>query len=352
MAGDQTMTISKEAYEQNYQQFRSLNQIMWQIPVLAMTLTGGLWFGVSTIDDNPLLVSILLLTAMFGNVVLSGVLLRFRHVMGCYLDWLEQADPEGYVDASAWSDAGNRVERFCNRDKTVRTLFSSMLCWAAVCSLIVLLGYWNNRLGIIELGSSDTSVSYYDEHAAALADGYESVSFEGAYPYLADRLRSASQPLDVLDIGAGTGRDASWIADRGHKMVAVEPSKSMLTVAQNLHSESDVTWIEDRLPELSSQALADAIFDVILLNAVWMHVAPEDRSASLTRVKALLRPGGSVFATLRLGPVNEGRGTYHISAPDFVADAEAAGFKVVPRGDFADLLGRPEVSWKAFELTH
>jgi len=49
------MTVSKEAYEQNYQQFRSFNQIMWQIPVLAMTLTDGLWFGVSTIDDKPFL---------------------------------------------------------------------------------------------------------------------------------------------------------------------------------------------------------------------------------------------------------------------------------------------------------
>lgn len=344
------MTVSKEAYEQNYQQFRSLNQIMWQIPVLAMTLTGGLWFGVSTIEDDPLLVSILLLTALFGNVVLSGVLLRFRHVMGCYLDWLEQADPEGFVDASAGSDTASRIERFCNRDKTVRTLFSSMLWWAAACSLIVLLGFWNNRLGIIELGSSDTSISYYDEHATALADGYESVSFESAYPYLADRVVAAVQPLDVLDIGAGTGRDASWIANRGHNTVAVEPSTSMLKVAQNLHSESNVTWVEDRLPGLLSQDLADATFDVILLNAIWMHIAPEDRLASLARVKALLRPGGSVYVTLRLGPVNEGRGTYHISASEFVLDAEEAGFEVVPRGDFEDLLGRPEVSWKAFEL--
>ena len=336
------MSVSKEAYEQNYQQFRSLNQIMWQIPVLAMTLTGGLWFGVSTIDDNPLLVSILLLTALFGNIVLSGVLLRFRHVMGCYLNWLERADPSGFVNASADGDFGNRVERFCNRDKTVRTLFSCMLWWAAACSLIVFLGYWNSRLGIIELGTSDTSISYYDEHATALADGYESVTFESAYPYLSNKLGPATPPLDVLDVGAGTGR--------GHRIVAVEPSRSMLAVAQNLHAGSNVTWLEDRLPKLSSRALANASFDIILLNAVWMHIAPHDRSASLSRVKALLRPGGSVFATLRLGPVNKERGMYDISAPEFVADAEAAGFKVVPRGDFSDLLGRPEVSWKAFEL--
>ena len=46
------MNTKIQAYEQNYEQFRSLNQIMWQIPVLAMTLTGGLWFGVSSIQDS------------------------------------------------------------------------------------------------------------------------------------------------------------------------------------------------------------------------------------------------------------------------------------------------------------
>ena len=27
---------------------RSLNQIMWQVPMIAMTLTGGLWYAVAT----------------------------------------------------------------------------------------------------------------------------------------------------------------------------------------------------------------------------------------------------------------------------------------------------------------
>ena len=345
------MNVTKVAYEQNYQQFRSLNQIMWQIPVLAMTLTGGLWYGVSTIDDDPLLVSILLLTALFGNLVLSGVLLRFRHVMGCYLDWLAKADPNGFVDASAGAETGNRVERFCNRDKTVRTMFSYMLWWAAACSAIAFLGFLNNELEVIDLGSSDASIRYYDQHATALADRYESVSFESAYPYLAQKLGAAAQPLHVLDIGAGTGRDAAWIAERGHNVVAVEPSQSMLKVAQKFHAKSNVTWVQDRLPDLPATAFATGFFDIIVLNAVWMHIAPQDRDAALARIKSLLRPSGSVFATMRLGPINEERGTYQISAPEFVADAHAAGFTVVPQGDFPDLLDRPQVSWKAFELT-
>ena len=125
----------------------------------------------------------------------------------------------------------------------------------------------------------------------------------------------------------------------------------MLKVAQKFYAESNVAWVQDRLPDLSTTALANSSFNMILLNAVWMHIAPHDRDAALARIKSLLQPGGSVFATIRLGPINEERGTYHISAPEFVADAQAAGFTVVPRGDFPDLLGRPQVSWKAFELT-
>ncbi len=345
------MDITKEAYEQNYQQFRSLNQIMWQIPVLAMTLTGGLWFGVSTLDDNPLLVTVLLMTALFGNVVLSGVLLRFRHVMGCYMKWLEQADPAGYVNASADLKAATAIEKFCNRDKTVRTLFSSMLWWAAICSLLVLLGYWNDRLGIINLTTANPSIEFYDEHAVALADSYESVAFENAYPFLAKVFVEAPSPLAVLDIGAGTGRDAAWIASNGHNVLAVEPSSSMLTIAKKLHASEQITWLQSELPRLDYLEANMGKFDVILLNAVWMHIVPKDRAASLRRVKQLLNSGGSIFVSLRLGPVNEDRGMFEISGSQFAIDAEEAGFDVVPRGDFEDLLGRAEVSWKMFELT-
>ncbi len=81
-----------------------------------------------------------------------------------------------------------------------------------------------------------------------------------------------------------------------------------------------------------------------------MHILPEDRSASFQRLKRLLSPDGSVFVSLRLGPVSEDRGMFEISGSQFVLDAKEAGFEVTPRGVFEDLLGRAEVSWKMFEL--
>lgn len=109
------MDLKSEAYQQNYQQFRSLNQIMWQIPVLAMTLTGGLWFGVSRIPENTWLVTALLFTAVVGNGALFAVLFRFRHVMDCYLAWV------------ATSRAGRirRRERKLNLRQSARKILQS-----------------------------------------------------------------------------------------------------------------------------------------------------------------------------------------------------------------------------------
>jgi SAM-dependent methyltransferase len=266
------------------------------------------------------------------------------------LKWLEQADPAGYVDASAESETATALDKFCTRDKTVRTLFSSMLWWAAACSLLVLLGYWNDRLGIIDLSKANPSLEFYDEHAVALADSYESVAFENAYPFLANVFTDASSPLEVLDIGAGTGRDAAWISSKGHNVLAVEPSSSMLTIAKNLHPSKRISWLKSELPGLDLVDVSFDNFDVILLNAVWMHIVPQDRAASLKRIRQLLNPGGSIFVSLRLGPVDEGRGMFEVSGSQFALDAKAAGFNVVPRGDYEDLLGRAEVSWKMFEL--
>ena len=342
------MSLEKEAYEQNYQQFRSLNQIMWQIPVLAMTLTGGLWFGVSRILDRPLLSMTLLLTAVVGNLTLAIILLRFRFVMSRYLSWLKDTYPAGFVDAREPDADMPRWKRFIASEERVRQLFSFLLCWAAGASAILFIAeandWYENRSNM----SGNQAIDFYDQHAAALADGYEAVSFEDAYPFLVPVF--SGNPLTVLDIGAGTGRDAAWIAAQGHSVYAVEPSASMRRIARSLHPEERITWIDARLPALQGPSLRLNAFDIVLANAVWMHVPPEDRELSMQRIYELTRDRGAAYISLRIGPQDHERGMFAVSADAFVAMAEAAGFIVVHRGDFPDLLGRTGVSWKMYEL--
>lgn len=343
------MSLEKEAYEQNYQQFRSLNQIMWQIPVLAMTLTGGLWFAVSRAESTPLIAAMLLLTAVIGNIALVVVLRRFRFVMGRYLSWLKGAYPSGFVDASSPDPQMSRVQRFLVSDERVRQTFALLLIWAALVSAI-LLSVQVSELVLkgSEMANNNPSIAFYEAHATALADSYEAVSFEDAYPFLVPEF--SGNPLVVLDIGAGTGRDAAWIAGRGHQVYAVEPSAAMRTIARTLHPDRRISWIDARLPNLVAPPIQPGAFEVVLANAVWMHIPPEDRERSMARLHEITAPGGSAYVSLRIGPQDERRGMFEVSADDFAALAEAAGYDVLHHGDFPDLLGRTSVSWSMYQL--
>ena len=42
-------------YQQSCEEFRSLNGFFWQIPIIMMTLNGGLWYSVASLDlSTPL----------------------------------------------------------------------------------------------------------------------------------------------------------------------------------------------------------------------------------------------------------------------------------------------------------
>ncbi|MBI5498937.1 MAG: hypothetical protein HY907_01735 [Deltaproteobacteria bacterium] len=88
-------------YEQNAEFARLLNQIIWQIPVLAITLTGGLWYAVASLDGLRDGVRQLLLA--FGavvDVVLILVLHRMRRVLAGYLQRLKEFNPRSYAEAA------------------------------------------------------------------------------------------------------------------------------------------------------------------------------------------------------------------------------------------------------------
>jgi hypothetical protein len=58
----------KVCYEQNCQQLRHLNQIMWQVPTIAMTVTGALWYAVSATQFDHRLKAGILVFAALANI--------------------------------------------------------------------------------------------------------------------------------------------------------------------------------------------------------------------------------------------------------------------------------------------
>ena len=103
----------------------------------------------------------------------------------------------------------------------------------------------------------------------------------------------------MIDIGAGTGRDAAALATKGFEVIAVEPSAAMRAEGARLHPDTRVQWIDDRLPSLHATVRLGIAADVVLLSAVWMHVLPADRSRAFRKIVSLLeigRPPGDNLA--------------------------------------------------------
>lgn len=154
----------------------------------------------------------------------------------------------------------------------------------------------------------------------------------------------------VLDIGAGSGRDAAWFAANGYEVVAVEPSDAMLAHANQLHKSSGIRWLSDSLPDLAKVRRLGLTFDFILLSAVWMHVSPTDRQQALRKLATLLAPKGRIAISLRLGAPDPERAMHPVSLQELSALAQQFGLRLVHTSDSPDKLGRSEVSWTTVVL--
>lgn len=187
------------------------------------------------------------------------------------------------------------------------------------------------------------STAGYGEAAQALAEQYESVTFTEVHREVLHLF--PSRPSSVLDIGAGSGRDAAALAAQGHQVVAAEPTAELRSLGRRIHADAQIDWVDDALPELPLLSAQQRRFDLILLTAVWMHLDERQRASAMAHLVGLLEPGGRVILSLRRGPVPAGRRMFPVSAQETIDLAQKCGLKVVHLAEREDPHGRPGVGW-------
>lgn len=190
-----------------------------------------------------------------------------------------------------------------------------------------------------------TTWDTYDRDAAAYAARYDAVDPDALHRVWWHLLPAPG--ATALDVGAGSGRDAAWLAGRGLNVVAVEPAAGMRDHARATYRDARVTWLDDRLPTLAATRALHRRFDVVLLNAVWIHVPPAERGTAMGALAELLAPRGVLVLTLRHGPLDPERPMWVSDAGELDRLAGEAGLTAVEslEGHDRDFLGRDDISW-------
>ncbi|MFD1968456.1 class I SAM-dependent methyltransferase [Trinickia caryophylli] len=154
----------------------------------------------------------------------------------------------------------------------------------------------------------------------------------------------------MLDIGAGSGRDAAELVRRGYRVTAAEPAEALRLEGQRLHADVPIEWIDDALPPLAKVHALGRHFHLVLLTAVWMHLDAQERAQGMPAVASLLAPGGVVVMSLRHGPVPAGRRMFDVSAEETLALGRSVGLAERYRGTRADVQQRSDVSWSVVAM--
>jgi 2-polyprenyl-3-methyl-5-hydroxy-6-metoxy-1,4-benzoquinol methylase len=188
----------------------------------------------------------------------------------------------------------------------------------------------------------------YDREAAQRAAEYDSIDPAQMYEPLLPLL--PKQGAKALDIGAGAGRDALWLESMGYSVVAIEPARGlrMIMADKAQRGAGRISVRDGMLPKLDTVKNEEK-FDLILLSAVWQHVAPRQRRAAFNKVAGHLKEGGMVYMLLRQGPAPAGRKMYPVSDVSLKAYAADLGLELVEtKQRQKDLLNRGDVRWTVF----
>ena len=190
------------------------------------------------------------------------------------------------------------------------------------------------------------TIAHYHCNAARFQAQYDSVAAADVHADWASLLQGRT-PGRALDVGAGSGRDACWLAQQGWQVTAVEPAQGLRDRGQ--HTTGDqVQWLDSQLPRLPDLDVPKQGYDLILLSAVWMHLSPSDRSQAFARLVELLSRAGLLIITLRFGPSDPERPMYKVSVNELTQLAQPQGLvlSVLGEGENHDRLARAEVSWQ------
>lgn len=190
---------------------------------------------------------------------------------------------------------------------------------------------------VLTLRSYEAAVQEYISGTAAEVSG----SFKSWIDQILTLLSSNAQ---IIEIGSGFGRDASYIESFGFKVERTDATESFVTFLR-----------EQRNSARKFNILTDAFcaqYDLVFANAVFLHFTPEELELALIKIHGALKNNGILAFSVKKGKGAEwttaklGKPRYfcYWESNKMLAQLKRAGFEIILLSEderFLQLITKP-----------
>jgi len=96
----------------------------------------------------------------------------------------------------------------------------------------------------------------------------------------------------ALDLGCGTGRLSTFLAQRCKEVLAIDSSKALLDIAKKENVAPNITYFQSSILDFQSSVVP---FDFVLISAVLMYIDDKDLPTIVDNLKYMTQKGSLVF---------------------------------------------------------
>jgi SAM-dependent methyltransferase len=204
------------------------------------------------------------------------------------------------------------------------------------------------------------NVTPYEPYAA-LAGVYAQAGFANYGATMAPRLLDLAFAQDwvgrvVIDLGSGSGEVATWLAGHGYRVMAVEQSAAMLTVAQSLAAQHNATveWLPSDIRTFTPDTHADLAF--CLGSTLNLLTTLGDLESVFRQVSAALDPDKLFIFDLRTirGLAAAGTGDRIAFDDDtaFIVTRSSFNYETLSLTTHYDIVRHDGIGWRRGQETH
>lgn len=142
------------------------------------------------------------------------------------------------------------------------------------------------------VSATDGTLGFYENNAVQYAQLAAGFSMDSELQRFRSYLERGAQ---VLDVGCGGGRDLVALTQLGLDPTGLDFSPKLAAIAAK--SSGCKTIVAD----MRSPPFQEATFDGIWAAAALLHLDREDLLPTLRQFRKILRPGGVLFASMKMG---------------------------------------------------